>query len=384
MITKLRYFFSNIFERAMSFNDADQVIIISDITKHEVKIVLYDYITKTVQGYIWATNPNNQNYFTVERIAANKGWGPFVYEILMQTVYPLGVKPSQMIRPEAIEVWKKFLANPRITTEEISSDSNDYSVAWKPDEFAEPIVGAQQLQYVNKIYKMRPYPYFSQFIDNSKQIIKDLSLVKSKILSQALDFFQSKYYVHVEKLEKVVIPQKDISDKYLIINKSDGDAIEFLIQDKNKIYAYSEVNRRNNYYQTKNVAAEEGWGPFLYDTMMLMLDKPIHPSMSLTTDSFNVLNNYLHNRPDVIKTLYPNTQYTSIDLDQKMNYEEKYYKVLNYLYTINNTERRQYFENWYKNSLQFEQQMIQKLPNWKKVRFNQAKRWFNMQYFQAA
>lgn len=387
MITRLKYFFSTIFERAMSYNDAaDQVIVVRELTKKEVKIVLYDYVNKSIQGYLWATNPGNQGFFVVERIAANKGWGPFLYEILMQSVYPMSVKPSQMIRPEAISVWKKFLANPRIKSQELTSASNDYAVSWKPDEFAEPIVAADELQIINRLYKMEPYPYFRQYIENSETTIKDLHLVKSKILSQALEFFQSKYYVQVENFvaEKVVVPEKDITDKYLLINKTGNNNIEFLIQDKSKIYAYGELTAETKYYQTKNIAAEQGWGPFLYDCIMLMLDKPIHPSVSLTTDSFNVLNNYIHHRPDVIKTLYPGKLHDFVDLDQHANTEEKYYKVLNYLYTINNTQRRQYFTTWYQNSLAFEQQMTEKMPKWKEVRFNQAKRWFNMQYLQAA
>ena len=198
MITKIKQFMSSVFERAMSYNDTNNIIVVREMTKQEIKIVLYDYVTKSIHGYMWATNYKGE-YYIVERISADKGWGPF-----------------------------------------------------------------------------------------------------------------------------------------------------------------------------------------LYDTVMLMLDKPIHPSTSLTTDSFNVINNYLHNRPDVIKTLYPGKLYTSLDYNNRITNEEKYYKVLNYTYTIHNTERRQQKMAWYNESLKFEQKLVASLPNWKHIRFEQAKRWFNMQYSIAA
>lgn len=367
----------------MSYEDANNIIMIREMTKQEIKIVLYDYVTKEIYGYMWATVFKGE-YVIVERVSANKGWGPFMYELLMQSVYPLGVKPSQMIRPEAISVWKKFLQNSNIESEVIPSTSVNYAVAWKPDEFAQPIVGADELNIINRVYKLHPYNYFQPYIQHSEEIIKEYQISKKKVIQQALDFFQSKYYVESFIYEKVMsIPQKDVTGKYLLINK-ENNTVQFLIQDKAKIYAYGELTNDSKYYQTKNIAADQGWGPFLYDTIMLMLDKPIHPSTSLTTDSFTVLNNYLYNRPDVIKTLYPGKLYTGVDLNNKMNVDEKYYKVLNYLYTINNTQRRQEMTNWYQTSLQFEQEMVGKMPNWKQIRFDQAKRWFNMNYSVAA
>lgn len=373
---------SSIFERAMSYDDANNIIAVRDMTKKEIKIVLYDYVTKSIHGYVWATNFKNE-YFIVERISADKGWGPFLYELLMQSIYPLGLKPSEMIRPEAINVWKKFQQNSNIETEPITSTSLNYAVAWKPDEFAEPIVGAPELQIINQIFKLHPYNYFRPYMEESENIIKNNNISKTVVFKHALDFFQSKYYVESFVLETLNIPNKDVTDKYLIVNK-ENSTIQFLIQDKSKIFGYAELTNDGKYYQTKNIAAETGWGPFLYDTVMLMLDKPIHPSESLTTDSFTVINNYLHNRPDVIKSLYPGKLYTAIDLNNRMNHEEKYYKVLNYTYTINNVSRRETVMNWYNQSLKFEQQLTASLPNWKNIRFQQAKRWFNMQYLSSA
>jgi len=373
---------SSIFEKAMSYDDANNIIVVREMTKKEIKIVLYDHVTQAIHGYMWATNYKNE-YYIVERIGADKGWGPFLYELLMQSIYPLGLKPSEMIRPEAINVWKKFQQNPNIETQPINSTSLNYAVAWKPDEFAEPIVGAPELGIINQIYKLHPYNYFRPYVEESEQIIKNNNISKTTVFKHALDFFQSKYYVESFVLETLNIPNKDITDKYLIINK-ENNTIQFLIQDKSKIYGYAELTNDGKYYQTKNIAAESGWGPFLYDTVMLMLDKPIHPSVSLTTDSFNVINNYLHNRPDVIKSLYPGKLYKALDYNNKMTQDEKYYKVLNYTYTIHNTERRENITNWYNQSLKFEQQLTASLPNWKHIRFEQAKRWFNMQYLSVA
>lgn len=384
MITKIKQFISSIFERALSYADTNNIIMIREMTKQEIKIVLYDYVTHEIQAYSSSTSVKGE-YFVNDRVSANKGWGPFMHELLLQSVYPLGIKPSDMIRPQAISIWNRFLQNSNVKTQLIPSTSINYATVWKPDEFAEPVLNADnELNIINRVYKLHPYNYFQPYVQHSEEIIAQQNINKKKILRDALDFFHSKYYVESFIYEKVLsIPQKDVTGKYLLINK-EGNTVQFLIQDKAKIYAYGELTNDSKYYQTKNIAADQGWGPFLYDTIMLMLDKPIHPSVSLTIDSFTVLNNYLYNRPDVIKTLYPGKLYTGVDLDHKMQHEEKYYKVLNYLYTINNTERREQTNSWYKTSLQFEQQMVDKMPNWKQIRFNQAKRWFNLNYPVAA
>jgi hypothetical protein len=306
-----------------------------------------------------------------------------MYDLLLQSAYPMAVKPSQMIRPEAVKVWQYYLdKNPHIETYSITEKDPNYTVTWKPDEFVEPKFDTKITSIINTTFRLQPYYYFNPFVKDSEDLMKQHHISKTTVFKKALEFFHNKYYVSVPSEEAINIPEKDIADKYLLINKI-NTTVQFLIQDKAKVYAYAElINKEGKYYQTKNIAAEPGWGPFLYDAVMLMLDKPIHPSTSLSSESFAVINNYLHNRPDVIKAEFPGRTFTSLDLNGKETFEEKYFKVLNYTYTINNSTRRMYFMNWYQKSLEFEKQMTAKLPNWKKVRFEQALRWFHLRYME--
>jgi hypothetical protein len=179
-------------------------------------------------------------------------------------------------------------------------------------------------------------------------------------------------------LERVNIPDIPINDLYLIVNNK-LTTIEFIIQDKSKIYGYAELTKQYNHYYIVNVAAENKYGPLLYDTIMLYLDKPVRPNRSLTHQAYNVWNNYLNNREDVTKIPCENI-FNSIDLDNAVRKDKTLTEVINNYYTINNPNRKQQISDWYEKSLTFQNEMISKLPDWLNIRFKTARKWFLSMY----
>lgn len=167
---------------------------------------------------------------------------------------------------------------------------------------------------------------------------------------------------------------KLLDDKYLLINDK-GTSIEFLIQDRNKIYGYIELLNKPNYYQSINVAGEKGFGPILYDLAMYNLDKPIRPNRSLTSKALNVWNNYMY-RDDVIKKEIFDDKWETLDLDNKQT--KQYTDIINTLYTLNDIDYN--VEELINKSKEFENKMLSLLPNWKTLRFNQGKLYFNNKY----
>ena len=165
---------------------------------------------------------------------------------------------------------------------------------------------------------------------------------------------------------------------YFIVNEK-GSTMEFIIQDKAVIYGYAELLDKNTYYSVVNVAAIKGYGPLLYDSIMLYLNKPVQPNASLTGDAYNVWNNYFANRSDVYKTNATNT-YKTLDYNKTMTKAPEFLNVANTVYTIKDPVRKKEMKEWYSNSKNFEREMITKLPNWVDVRFRTAKRWFADKY----
>jgi len=382
MITKIFEFYKMLNEKAYSIDDTNNCVLLRSITKKELKLCLYNYIDEKIIGYITA-NQNNptDGFYIIDRATADKGWGPFMYTLMLYTVYPTGLKPSSTIRPAALNVWKQFLNNPKVKTNMVDLDNPVYADLWLPDVELLPRESPEETKIINTIFKLSPEAWYQPFLIDSDKIIKIHKIDKNLIFKQALNIWQYNYDQSRETIkESMTIPQKDITDKYLLINDK-GNTIEFLIQNKKDIFGYAELTKKQDYYQIINVAAESGWGPFFYDTIMSYLDKPVRPNRSLTHDAWTVWNKYCNQRPDVTKKEISDNTWDTVDLDHKWVSNSTTVEPINYLYTIKNPIRKMETINWLNNSNQtFVLPMIQKLPQFKQIRFNQAKKWNELKY----
>lgn len=365
-------------ERAFEIKDTGNLILLRDISAKEVKLCLYDYANNNIVGYVTADNASKDEFFTIDRVSADKGWGPFMYALILQTLYPKYIKPSYIIRPAALKVWKEFFSNDNIITKELSTDDKNYTASWEPAKGFDPDGYDDRYTYViNTLFSMTPYEWYQPFLIDSDNTIRDKNINTKQIFKQCLDFFYDKYYATSERMSA---PNKDVSDKYLLVMEK-AASTQLMIQDKGKIYGYSEVLTMPTYYQIVNIAAEPGYGPYLYDTLMLWLDKPVRPSHSITSEALSVWKNYMNNRPDVTKKSVTKDVWEDADLDQRMSTSSSAIEPLNYLYTINDEKRSKDVTDWYFHSeQQFVNQMVERLPGWKEIRFNQGKMWFNNKY----
>jgi hypothetical protein len=384
MITKIYEFYKMLTEKAFNVDDTKNCILIRNISKKEVKLCLYNYVDKTIIGYITADDSSSDKFMTIDRISADKGWGPFMYMLMLQQLYPMGVKPSHIIKPEAHSIWKQFAGQPNVITEPLPQTDTSYTTKWEPAKgFSNDKYVEEDVEAINTIFYMEPLEWFQPFLIDSDRIIAEQNINTKNIFKQCLEYFYSKYYVTTENntLDVAVnVPTKDITDKYLIVHEK-GASIQLMIQNKSQIYGYAEVLKRPGYYQIVNIAAEPGWGPFLYDTVMLSLDKPVRPNHSLTTNAWRVWNTYMNQRDDVMKKPVTTDVWDDIDLDQKMSTKSSLVEPLNYLYTIKDNERKTETTDWQdKSNNEFVNQMTKVLPDWKEKRFNQGKMYFNTKY----
>lgn len=376
MITKIYEFYKMLTERAFTYEDTKNCYLLRSITKKEVKLCLYNYVTKDIVGYITADKDPRYDYLIIRKTSAEKGWGPFMYSLMFQTVYPMGIKPSKTIRPAALNVYKQFYTNTNVIKTPITESDLNYTTTWQPDVSLPERESPEETKYINHVFKMVPSNWYLPFVHDSEEFIKEENINVNAIFKQCLDYFESKYSVSAEAVN---IPTKDITDKYLILN-SKVSSCEFLIQDKSKIYGYAELIKKSGYYQVINIAAEQGWGPFLYDTLMVYLDMPIRPNRSLTREAWNVWNIYNNERQDVIKKPVSEI-WDSVDLDHKNITQSHIVEPVNYLYTINDSKRQIEARGWLDGSKKlFVDQMVKVMPDWIIKRFNQAKLWFNHKY----
>lgn len=392
MFTKIQEFHKMLLERAFNIDDTDNNILLRSISSKEIKLCLYDYVNEKIIGYITAAkDKRNNEYYVLDRSSADKGWGPFMYNLILQFLYPKGIKPSTTIRPAAINVYKHFLNDPNIKTNTVPESDPNFADMWLPDVKLLPREAPEELKIINTVFKKQPESWFLPFLKQSDEIIKQKNIPVNLIFSNALTYFDVKYdqsreLVTIESISTTTIPKnisipvKDTTSKFFLVNEK-GSNIEFMIQDKGKIFGYAELLKKSDYYQIANVAAEKGWGPLLYDSIMLYLDKPVRPNRSLSSDAWVVWNNYCDNRTDVTKKEINQHIWNTVDLDHTEVSKTSIIEPVNYVYTISDPTRKNNTINWVYNS---EKPIT--LPDtmsydkWKELRFIQGRKYFYTKY----
>lgn len=175
---------------------------------------LYDPINNNTYGMISASL-RGQNY-DMNSVAAEKGFGPYMYEFAMMRAYEKGkgVMPSRNgdVRDGALNIWMKFYVRDDVKKQSIHPfDGNGnwnpmYSVAiytGNEDEFEDPEefnkfweeLSPETQEIINKyntVYSMIPSEGYRNMLARSHEYIKK-GRNPSRAFSGANNLFMSKY-----------------------------------------------------------------------------------------------------------------------------------------------------------------------------------------------
>jgi hypothetical protein len=182
-------------EKAISIIDINNsnFILIKEQTPKEVKLVLYNINEQSIFGYIFATKADKTT-FQIEKSAAEKGYGPLMYDCLMMSINPLSLKPSYLIKQGAQTLWKYYLTRPEVKSEVIDSSDIIYSNEYKEDQDDITTLNNKDvLDVINRRYYMIPTQDYFNLIQISNTLIKELKLNKRELFKQGLDYFWDKY-----------------------------------------------------------------------------------------------------------------------------------------------------------------------------------------------
>lgn len=91
-------------------------------------MTLYDPKQNKVYGHVGIYKLPSGNW-AVGGIAAERGYGPFLYELALTYVYPKALMPTRdgSVRGEAENVWKKFMLRSDVAKERINKGDSDFS-----------------------------------------------------------------------------------------------------------------------------------------------------------------------------------------------------------------------------------------------------------------
>jgi hypothetical protein len=97
-------------------------------------MTLYDPKENKVYGHIGIHKLSSGNW-AVGGVAAERGYGPLLYELAMTYVYPTGLMPTRDgdVRGVAEGVWKKFLGRDDVRKEFIEEGDSDFPIRYYED-----------------------------------------------------------------------------------------------------------------------------------------------------------------------------------------------------------------------------------------------------------
>lgn len=160
-------------------------------TKH---LALFDFKTNTMLAYIELRNLIDRNVFEIERVYAEKSWGPLIYDYALMFTYPKFVAPSKTIKPEAIKVWKYYyeLRND-VIKQEMGVKDESYADKYKNDEMDETFLTDSNLMYLNCYYSLKPSIEYSNLVGNGDFLLKKSGLKPSNIFKIGNKCFKNSY-----------------------------------------------------------------------------------------------------------------------------------------------------------------------------------------------
>ena len=103
-------------------------------------MTLYDPKKNKVYGHIGIHKLSSGNW-SVGGVAAERGYGPLLYELAMTYVYPAGLMPTRDgdVRGSAEDVWKKFMLRGDVGKNLIKRKDSDF-----PEEYYEDVGGVKE------------------------------------------------------------------------------------------------------------------------------------------------------------------------------------------------------------------------------------------------
>jgi len=155
-----------------------------------IDMILFDLKENKIVGQISSIKYSEMKNYAISTVAAEKGFGSLMYEIMMTYVSPLGIMPARDgdIREGAYNVYKRFF--------DMRPDIKKYPLKESDIDFSDEILDMfseedEEFHILQTVY------YYSFGKDKLKNMIINAKKIEpdkdKEIFNQASDFFTSKY-----------------------------------------------------------------------------------------------------------------------------------------------------------------------------------------------
>lgn len=166
--------------------------LIDGSSRTQVQLDLYDFSANRVLGTIGASHVAD-NIFHVTGVAAEKGYGPLMYEFAMMSIFDNGLTPTRNadIRGSAWEIWKQFYNRGDVGKFPIPENSRAYSDEFDPGYYEGEAEGEEIIG--NTAFTISPSNEFKNLIERTPILMKIKKADKDEIRRKGGDYFSYKY-----------------------------------------------------------------------------------------------------------------------------------------------------------------------------------------------
>lgn len=155
---------------------------------------IFDFKLNKTLAYIELRNIIDKNVFEVERVFAEKNWGPLIYDYALMFAYPKSVAPSKTIKPGAIKVWKYYYDfRDDVIKKAMNINDESYSSEYKNDEMDDVMLSDDNLIYLNCYYSLNPSLEYTKLSEKGAYLLKKHGMIPSDVFKIGYKQFKNIY-----------------------------------------------------------------------------------------------------------------------------------------------------------------------------------------------
>lgn len=150
------------------------------LVKENNKYVLYNVVDNTIYGY-GKISESNSGYVIINDVAAKKGYGYIVHDIIMMDNFPKDIMADDTLTSAEIGIWEYYFNN-----------RNDVNKSRVPDSS----IGKLKLYDEDGLlysYRQEPKQWFKDLLNVSKKNIYENGLDVGEIIILGENYFNERY-----------------------------------------------------------------------------------------------------------------------------------------------------------------------------------------------
>lgn len=151
------------------------------LVKQGDKYVLYNYAYQQIVAYA-STKTLTSGYIMIDNVAADKGYGPIIHDIVLMDVFPKEVRCDEELTEASVKIWQYYYSK-RLDV--------------KKNRMPESLISTQLTKYGEESllysYSLSPTTWFNNLKVKSDILIEKYNLNKLDILVNGEYFFNEKY-----------------------------------------------------------------------------------------------------------------------------------------------------------------------------------------------